>query len=127
MTYPDRNDLAEAQAAINKLPYELHAEAWEDIRQRGAGDCKDSVLGGLHALLERGWPIESLKIGICRVEPENRLPGQTHAVLVVNDKHVLDERQEAVVTIDELDHLGYEPIEIQREGGSRTFVGWSWT
>ena len=94
------------------------------------------MLGKLHKLLSLGWPIETLRIGTCLVEPANRKRNkdgtwETHAVLlvavlVVNDEYVLDNRKSAVLTIAELNRAGYEPVAIQLAGGHRTFVEWFW-
>jgi Predicted periplasmic protein len=127
MTYPDIADLDHVQWDMKMFPYVCHGEAWERVDLRKEGDCKDVVLAQIHHLQEFGWPIEKLQIGICRVEEAARKPHETHAVLVVDNKWVLDSRQSIVLTLDEFYLLGYEPIEIQREGGSRTFVEWTWT
>jgi len=125
MSYPDPGDLDRVQQNINRYPYILTA-VWADIAKLLQGDCKDYVLGKLRALLDLDWPIETLKVGIVQVEPENRVPNQTHAVLLVQDEHILDQRQPTVCSITELQRIGYEPIEIQHEGGSRHFDTWTW-
>lgn len=126
MSYPQRSDLAAVHDEMSKYPYELHSEAWQDIRIRGSGDCKDYAIADLHALLDLGWPIKSLKIGVVKVEPANRIEGQTHAILVVDDVDALDIRRMGVSTIAGLQRIGYEPVEIQQEGGSKTYVEWRW-
>ncbi|MFH1010332.1 MAG: transglutaminase-like cysteine peptidase [bacterium] len=126
MSYPNKDDLVAVQSAVNAFPYVVHGEAWEDICKRLEGDCKDYVLGKLHKLLSLGWPIETLRIGIVVVEPAARIGDETHAVLVVDDEHVLDNRQMAVSSVDGLARIGYEPVEIQQAGGHRTFVEWFW-
>lgn len=128
MAYPDLHDLDLVQDNIDsKYKYQRHLD-WEDLRLRAdqTGDCKDFVLAKLHALIELDWPIDALKIGIVNVEPENRISNLTHAILVVSDHYVLDQRQSPVCTIEELQRIGYEPIEIQQVGGSQTFVSWVW-
>ena len=126
MSYPDFDDLDHVHDAVDEKPYVSGSPAWMDIRNAAGGTCSDFVLGYLGALLDLGWPIETLRIGICFVEPENRVPGETHAILVVDDDHVLDERQVTVCSVDALNRISYEPIEIQETGGSRAFVQWLW-
>ena len=121
-------DLDDAQFTLDKYPYE-NTPLWDDIRIAKCGNCKNYVVGKLHYLLDVGWPIETLRIGICDVEPENRKADVNHAVLVTvldGKEHVLDQRQKYVVTLDELARMGYSPIEIQREGGSADWVEWLW-
>lgn len=125
MTYPDESDLAAVHESVCKLPYVVHSEAWEDIRERGEGDCKDSALGFLHALQERGWPIEALCIGIVLVEPAQRIEGQTHAILVVSKEWALDERRPKVMSLTELDRIGYVPVELQ-DPVTREYRTWTW-
>ena len=126
MSYPDFKDLDKAQAAVDVYPYDASQPAWQDIRIKGAGTCSDYVLGKIAMLCDLSWPIEKLQIGIVLVEPENRNPGETHAILYVDDDHVLDQRQMGVVSLTELQRIGYEPVEIQKIGGSRQFVEWIW-
>ena len=127
MSYPDPNDLDSVHMDIDKYPYVDDPDnSWHDIRQTGQGVCRDYVLAFLHALLALGWPLASLRIGIVLVEPANRLPDQTHALLVVDNDKILDIRQQTICTVDDLNHIGYTPVGIQEEGGSKTFVKWSW-
>ncbi len=130
MTYPSLSDLSDVQSTINpsaKYKYKVHPD-WEDLRHRidATGDCKDFVLAKLHALLALSWPIAALRIAIVIVEPSARIAGETHAILMVSNKYALDIRQPSVCTIDELARIGYEPISIQEQGGSRDFVAWDW-
>ena len=126
MSYPDTADLDRVQAQINAYPYVVDPSEWIAIQDKGCGDCKDYVLGKIHALCDLSWPIAKLQIGIVLVEPENRNPGETHAILYVDDDHVLDQRQMGVVSLTELQRIGYEPVEIQRTGGSTDWAEWSW-
>lgn len=129
MTYPDLADLELAQSAINEKPY-CTSDDWEDISEHDTGDCKNYVVGKLRMLVRMGWPIEAMRVAICDVEPAAREPGICHAVLVTrlpdDSEIILDQRQPRPVTLADLERLGYDPIEIQLEGGRRGYVEWAW-
>lgn len=69
---------------VNALPYNTDMavfglpEKWEDITERGTGDCEDFAIAKLRDLLAEGASKEQLKLGLCTVET-----GEYHAVLVV--------------------------------------------
>ena len=129
MTYPCLADLNLAQTAINEKPY-CSSDDWEDISEHDTGDCKNYVVGKLRMLARMGWPVEALRVGICDVEPAARKPGICHAVLVVrlpdDSEIILDQRYSRPVTLVHLQRIGYDPIEIQHEGGRRGFAEWTW-
>lgn len=65
------------------------------IPKDGYGDCEDYALGKRKSLIDRGFPIEALRIAVART-PE----GEAHAVLTVATDHgdyVLDNLQASVV------------------------------
>jgi predicted transglutaminase-like cysteine proteinase len=70
------------------------AEQWENATEhQNQGDCEDFAIAKLHALLERGWPIETLRLAFCWVGREADDSG--HAVLLAecdNRLWVLDNR-----------------------------------
>jgi len=129
MSYPNRSDLDAAQATLNKYPY-TNTPSWHSIVQLSTGNCKNYVIGKAEYLLDNGWPLSTIRVGICNVEPQNRQYNIVHAVLVVampdGDEFILDQRQSYVCTIDELARMGYEPIRIQRFGGAVDFDRWIW-
>lgn len=123
-------DLQEVQSEINEqIRYVSDStqysrnEQWEIAET--AGDCEDYALAKLHALLDRGWPIEQLKLATCWTENN-----EYHAVLIVDygqatesmfkiDRYVMDNRSDIVYPIYRSD---YKWDKIQKEGGSQTWV-----
>ena len=127
MSYPDFSDLTRVQEDINQFPYDALSAPWVDICEQKCGSCSNYVIGKKHQLMfEYGWPVQTLRIGIVMVEPARRLTGETHAVLVIDDEHVLDQRQMAVSSVGGLARIGYEPVSIQAQGDSVKFVEWFW-
>lgn len=121
----DDNDLWEVNEIVNQLPYQSdahrygQADFWERADGKG-NDCEDYALGKLHRLLERGWPVEKLRLACCYVET-----GDYHAVLEVEGL-VLDNRYTFPMLFFELAGKGYRPDRIQRVGGSREWTDWKW-
>ena len=97
------------------------------------GDCDDYSLAKLHGLLDRGWPIEKLRLATAWCEDNLGY----HAVLVVADaldessgyvgNYVLDNRSEIIYRPSIGFPVGSRVIKytfdrIQSEGGSKTWV-----
>jgi predicted transglutaminase-like cysteine proteinase len=79
---------------------------------QGAGDCEDFSLAKRAKLLALDWPVDALRLAVCRTET-----GDLHAVLTVDcddGTWVLDNRQTDVVAWDQ---LPYQWIERQAAGG----------
>jgi len=123
--------LAEVNAEVNALPYVADGhrykspDFWARIDKDG-GDCEDFAIGKLNRLVERGWPIEQLRLACCYVET-----GEYHAVLAVDleDRQmVLDNRFPWPMTLDDLSVKGYKPDIIQAHGGAQVeWREWLWT
>lgn len=60
--------------------------------KRFKGDCDDFALTCADALMDEGVPPESLMLAVCLIAPK-----QGHAVLIVDDKWLVDNRQETVI------------------------------
>lgn len=131
MSYPEANDLAFVNTEVNALPYvsDAHryksADFWARIDKEG-GDCEDFAIGKLNRLIERGWPIEALRLGCCYAET-----GEYHAVLEVKQAdgkvRVLDNRYPWPMPLKDLHDEGYRLDEIQAHGGARfEWCEWKW-
>ena len=112
---------------VNALPYKADPERygkpefWTEIDQNG-GDCEDFAIGKLRRLVGLGWPVERLRLALCRVET-----GELHCVLSVESpvgELVLDNRNGSLNTADELKAAGYTPETIQEVGGSQQWRVW---
>lgn len=133
MSYPDIADLDKVNDDVNDLPYEIDIktfyfdEWWARIGERGIGDCEDYALEKLYRLVELEWPIECLRLATVMVERTNQ---ENHALLVVvslgGKEYVLDQRQHGLCSLDDLEVIGYRPVRIQKEGGSKSWVEWKW-
>ena len=146
MIWPDgwRATLESVNSAVNQVPYVaddieyrnhpelLLPESWDrfDGTPLHSGVCRNYVTTKLYRLVLASFPLAELRVATCLVEPlpdpaENRL----HAVLSVNSPDgelVADSRQDSIVTPGQLKTLGYEPVEIQREGGRNVWGEWEW-
>ena len=136
MSYPDVADLDAVNDAVNKLPYKTDIENfefdewWARISEKGSGDCEDFALEKLFRLNQSyGWPIESLRLATVMVERTMR---ENHGILVVattpiGAEYILDQRQNGLCSLNDLDAVGYTPVRIQKDGGSRSWKEWIWT
>lgn len=125
------SDLDDVQAAVDKYPFELQPiqDMWDRMTELGCGQCTNYCMEKRARLIDLGWPVESIHIGIVEVEPAARQPGVNHAVLVVKTdegEKVLDQRQTYVTTIDELAHMGYQPVEWQDPASPTGWSEWFW-
>lgn len=123
------NDLIEINKEFNKRityvtdleNYNL-PEMWESaIENNNQGDCEDYSLAKLHELLQRGWPIETLRLTFCWVDEE--APDSGHAVLVAefNKKlYVLDNRYDEVREVPDCHDYIWNTT--QEVGGSKKWV-----
>jgi predicted transglutaminase-like cysteine proteinase len=134
-------DLEEVNREVNAFPYksdpELYKreEFWTEINAAG-GDCEDFAIAKLRRLLERGWPIERLRLACCYTEKVGARPGDInnqsgtrgfHAVLIVSadeEDWMLDNRFEKPIPVSDLKGIDYIPTLIQKEGGSNKWAGW---
>ena len=130
VTYPAFSDLAEVDELIDaRYPYSKSgdilspARLWDDIRQMNEGACSNYATAKLRLMIERGWPIEALRLGCVYVET-----GEYHAVLTVTHPergdYMIDSRQPYPLQVADLGLIGYKPDIIQEAGGSSQFVEW---
>ena len=135
--YPDFADFAEVDSEIDaRYPYSKSgdilspAKLWDDIRQMGQGACSNYATAKLRMLVERGWPIEALRLACVYVEPMVGVQKNEryHGVLVASHPErgewMIDSRQPRPVPVTELEMLGYEPDRIQEFGGSLNWSEW---
>jgi predicted transglutaminase-like cysteine proteinase len=98
------------------------SEQWENALEHGnQGDCEDFAIAKLHALLDKGWPIETLRLTFCWVDKEADDSG--HAVLVVefdNRLWVLDNRFNKLREVTECTDYVWNTT--QEVGGSQNWV-----
>jgi predicted transglutaminase-like cysteine proteinase len=123
------NDLLEVNQQLNyKITYESDdthyqtSERWENaLENSNLGDCEDFAIAKLRALLERGWPIQVLRLTFCWVDKEADDSG--HAVLVVefqNRLWVLDNRYDEVREVPNCTDYVWNTI--QEVGGSQNWI-----
>jgi predicted transglutaminase-like cysteine proteinase len=102
VSYPDFSDLKNVNKDVNENSIYMsdheqygRSEVWTNIRITGKGDCEDYGIAKLRDLLALKWPIESLRLCKCYVEPfrviddETKLPRDAtmaeryHGILIV--------------------------------------------
>jgi len=123
---PDKKIITEVNDLVNrrswyKTDMELYGtpEFWTEILE--GGDCEDFALGKRREFLNRGVPVEKLRLCCCFTETP---PPNYHAVLVVTDDDgndwILDNRFAHPMSRDEAERGGYVLEKIQN--GSH----WEW-
>jgi predicted transglutaminase-like cysteine proteinase len=128
-------DLEEVNSRYNEVPYSADPaflDTWAELdpAAKEGNDCDSYAVSKLLDLCRRGWPIERLRLATCITEGgtvENH--GVLVAVLVVENEsqeYVLDNRQNGLCSLSDLDAVGYTPVRIQREGGSKSWKEWKW-
>ena len=125
LTPARKAELQEVQYIVNRdttyISDEKHyhvEEYWEAVGTDHKGDCEDYALAKMKLLRDKGWPKESLDIGICKVK------GVGHAVLLAHTSegdYVLDNNLKSIALWNTLrDH---EWIMVST-GGSFTEESW---
>ena len=121
------DELKRVNDRCNALPYKSEPfEDWSELDPVEGGDCDSYAVSKLVELVSLGWPIGDLRLATCMTE---RATVENHAVLVVafeGQEYVLDNRQNGLCSISDLDAVGYTPVRIQREGGSKGWKEWLW-
>ena len=124
-------DLEEVNDKYNKVPYSsdpAFMDDWNalDPSAKEGNDCDSYGVSKLLDLFKRGWPIESLRLATCKTE-ESAV--ENHCILVVSfegKEYVLDNRQNGLCSLNDLDAVGYTPVRIQKDGGSKSWKEWLW-
>ena len=75
-------ELVEAHRLMQAARYVPDPPGTDVWRASWEGDCEDIALAALEWLVERGWPRESMRIAVGRVEA-GPYAGQAHAILCV--------------------------------------------
>jgi predicted transglutaminase-like cysteine proteinase len=102
-------DMQEVQDKVQaEHVYELDpvgTDAWQYLGPGEKGDCEDFALTKLKLLLEKGFPIESLKIEVGLIPP-NAVGHAWLTVLTDRGNYSLDLNHAAVTLSDELEYYG---------------------
>jgi predicted transglutaminase-like cysteine proteinase len=120
--------MQEINARVNAYPYtpdlQLYRQPdfWERIGLAKAGDCEDYALEKRAQLSHAGVPLSEMRLALCFTEQD-----QSHALLIVTDEEgndwILDNRQPAPYTLDELRGLGYRG-DVLQVPGRQTWETW---
>ena len=124
-------DLQEVNDKYNEVEYSndpAFLDTWDELdpQAKEGNDCDSYAVSKLLDLCRRKWPIESLRLATCITEGGTV---ENHAVLVVSfegKEYVLDNRQRGLCSLKDLYSIGYTPVRIQREGGSKGWKEWIW-